>query len=106
MANAQNPGAYEASMTNDTGLDAGLGSGDSGSSTNLGTGSTSGTNGGAGGRSYRGEVPAVGVEPTLPCGNKILSLARLPIPPSGLNHYRCKSRLHREGVANLRQSFF
>ncbi len=25
--------------------------------------------------------PAVGVEPTLPCGNKILSLARLPISP-------------------------
>ena len=28
-----------------------------------------------------GELPAVGVEPTLPCGNKILSLARLPISP-------------------------
>ncbi len=28
-------------------------------------------------------VPPVGVEPTLPCGNQILSLARLPIPPQG-----------------------
>ncbi len=26
-------------------------------------------------------MPPVGVEPTLPCGNWILSPARLPIPP-------------------------
>ena len=26
-------------------------------------------------------MPSVGVEPTLPCGNWILSPARLPIPP-------------------------
>ena len=26
-------------------------------------------------------VPAEGLEPTLPCENQILSLARLPIPP-------------------------
>jgi hypothetical protein len=29
-------------------------------------------------------VPGTGIEPALPCGNQILSLARLPIPPSGL----------------------
>ncbi len=28
-------------------------------------------------------VPPVGLEPTHPCGYKILSLARLPIPPQG-----------------------
>lgn len=28
-------------------------------------------------------VPRTGIEPALPCGNQILSLARLPIPPSG-----------------------
>ena len=28
-------------------------------------------------------VPPVGLEPTLPCGNLILSQARLPIPPRG-----------------------
>jgi hypothetical protein len=27
-------------------------------------------------------VPRTGVEPALPCDNQILSLARLPIPPS------------------------
>ena len=26
-------------------------------------------------------VPGAGVEPALPCGNKILSLACLPVPP-------------------------
>ncbi len=31
-----------------------------------------------------GLVPRTGIEPALPCGNQILSLARLPIPPSGL----------------------
>lgn len=30
-------------------------------------------------------VPRTGIEPALPCENQILSLARLPIPPSG--HY-------------------
>ena len=29
-------------------------------------------------------VPRTGIEPALPCENQILSLARLPIPPSGL----------------------
>ena len=33
------------------------------------------------GFSYSKMVPEVGIEPTLPYGNKILSLARLPIPP-------------------------
>ncbi len=32
-------------------------------------------------KSYR--VPRTGIEPALPFENKILSLARLPIPPSG-----------------------
>lgn len=29
------------------------------------------------------KVPRGGIEPPLPCENQILSLARLPIPPSG-----------------------
>jgi hypothetical protein len=29
-------------------------------------------------------VPGTGIEPALPCDNQILSLTRLPIPPSGL----------------------
>lgn len=29
------------------------------------------------------DVPRTGIEPALPCENKILSLARLPVPPSG-----------------------
>ncbi len=29
-----------------------------------------------------GVVPRTGIEPALPCDNQILSLARLPIPPS------------------------
>ena len=33
-------------------------------------------------RNSRG-LPGEGVEPSLPCGNWILSPARLPIPPSG-----------------------
>ena len=32
------------------------------------------------------KVPRTGIEPALPCDNQILSLARLPIPPSG--HFR------------------
>ena len=35
-------------------------------------------------------VPAAGLEPARPCGLKILSLVRLPIPPSGP---RCKTGL-------------
>ncbi len=34
------------------------------------------------------KVPAEGIEPTLPCGNRILSPARLPVPPRRL---LCKS---------------
>ena len=30
-----------------------------------------------------GFVPRTGIEPALPCDNQILSLARLPVPPSG-----------------------
>ena len=29
-------------------------------------------------------MPRTGIEPALPFDNKILSLARLPVPPSGL----------------------
>jgi hypothetical protein len=29
-------------------------------------------------------VPERGLEPPLPCGNQVLNLARLPIPPFGL----------------------
>ena len=28
-------------------------------------------------------VPRTGIEPAHPCGHQILSLTRLPIPPSG-----------------------
>ena len=31
-------------------------------------------------------VPGEGVEPSLPCGNRILNPARLPIPPSGQSY--------------------
>ena len=30
------------------------------------------------------QVPGAGIEPALPNGNRILSPARLPVPPSGL----------------------
>ena len=39
-------------------------------------------------------VPRVGLEPTLPCGNEILSLARLPISPS-------RQRLDKNTIYNL-----
>jgi hypothetical protein len=32
---------------------------------------------------FPNSVPRTGIEPALPCDNQILSLARLPIPPSG-----------------------
>ena len=35
-------------------------------------------------RSSKIRVPGTGIEPALSCENQILSLARLPIPPSGL----------------------
>ena len=35
-------------------------------------------------RAFSSQVPAEGVEPTHPYGYKILSLARLPIPPRRL----------------------
>ncbi len=35
--------------------------------------------------SQSNQVPGTGIEPALPCGNQILSLTRLPVPPSGLN---------------------
>ena len=31
-------------------------------------------------------VPGTGIEPALPCDNQILSLTRLPVPPSGRIH--------------------
>lgn len=34
-----------------------------------------------------GKVPGTGIEPALPCDNQILSLARLPVPPSGQSLY-------------------
>ena len=37
---------------------------------------------------YRLPIPKVGLEPTLPCGKRILNPSRLPIPPlRRLNHY-------------------
>ena len=34
------------------------------------------------------KVPRTGIEPALSCENQILSLARLPIPPSGHLAYK------------------
>ena len=46
------------------------------------------------GRKFASFVPRTGIEPALPCGNQILSLARLPIPPSGQDGYwDCKSKI-------------
>jgi hypothetical protein len=38
-----------------------------------------------------GFVPRTGIEPALPCDNQILSLARLPVPPSGHFAPRCSA---------------
>ena len=38
-----------------------------------------------------GFVPRTGIEPALPCDNQILSLARLPIPPSGQFKPECSA---------------
>ena len=47
-------------------------------------------------------VPAAGLEPALPLGKQILSLLRLPIPPSGRpflpQSYRGRSRRGDNGV--------
>ena len=47
-------------------------------------------------------VPGEGVEPSLPCRNQILSLTRLPIPPSG--HER--KQLYPVELLKCRASFF
>ena len=44
-------------------------------------------------------IPAVGVEPTLPWRNGILSPARLPIPPPGL----CGEKKNIESQAAVRE---
>jgi hypothetical protein len=33
-------------------------------------------------RMTEGLVPGIGIEPTRPCGHRILSPARLPVPPA------------------------
>ena len=57
--------------------------------------------------SIKEKIPAVGVEPTLPCGNKILSLARLPISPRRLFlHFADAVRLATESeICNLRPCY-
>ncbi len=40
-------------------------------------------------------VPRAGIEPAHPCGYKILSLARLPVPPPG----HCKHQVATTGLA-------
>jgi hypothetical protein len=45
---------------------------------------------------YRGVVPGIGIEPTRPCGHRILSPARLPVPPArhGFQEYhKCRENL-------------
>lgn len=44
-------------------------------------------------------VPRTGIEPALPCDNQILSLARLPVPPSGL--FLLKNLLYRFKIKDL-----
>ena len=44
------------------------------------------------------KVPRTGIEPALPCDNQILSLARLPIPPSGLFSLMHECNLLRQGI--------
>ena len=39
-------------------------------------------------QALRAFVPRTGIEPALSCENQILSLTRLPIPPSGLAAYK------------------
>jgi hypothetical protein len=51
----------------------------------------------------RGLVPPVGLEPTHPFGYKILSLARLPIPPQGHGADHSRFRLPKQAPAG-RQS--
>lgn len=48
-------------------------------------------------------VPRTGIEPALPFENKILSLARLPIPPSGQSFLRTSPRQLRD--ANIESLF-
>lgn len=43
-------------------------------------------------------VPRTGIEPALPCDNQILSLARLPIPPSGLFSSMHECNVLRQGI--------
>ena len=47
-------------------------------------------------------VPGEGVEPSLPCRNQILSLTRLPIPPSGHK----QKQLYAKQLPNYQTSFF
>ena len=57
-----------------------------------------------------GFVPRTGIEPALPCDNQILSLARLPVPPSG--HFApkcsagCNITLSAEFCQNTIEVFF
>ena len=57
-----------------------------------------------------GFVPRTGIEPALPCDNQILSLARLPVPPSGhfapLCSAGCNITLSAEFCQNTIEVFF
>ena len=48
-------------------------------------------------------VPRAGIEPARYCYHRILSPARLPIPPSGQGGGRCRAAV-RIGTANLRKN--
>ena len=43
-------------------------------------------------------VPGEGIEPSLPCGNRILNPARLPIPPSGQSGSRMFDTLPMDAI--------
>jgi hypothetical protein len=45
-------------------------------------------------KTFTYQVPGTGIEPAHPCERQILSLLRLPIPPSGLNFGRQYYVLH------------
>jgi site-specific DNA recombinase len=54
---------------------------------------------------YLLSVPRTGIEPALPCDNQILSLARLPIPPSGRGHLSILGGKNRHSFFNTQQIF-
>ena len=51
-------------------------------------------------------VPTKGIEPSLPCENQILSLARLPIPPHGPEFGNIWGAMIRSEIKSSKSSFY